>query len=189
MKTKFLFIGIICGLFLGCDNIQDTRPATSMTNTNVGSNPKIIAFTNPNCNPSVNTSYCSALLNFNLSFGGSSYQPDISMNGDEATFTYTNSNSDVVTIGIKPFVKGQSCNYVINSNSVLGNNRAYVNIYGNSIGSTKLNATANTDTLHVKYNSWNNSYNMVFCNSTFYYTFNFTSYSKSIEGRFDFIYP
>jgi len=128
-------------------------------------------------------------LNFNLSFGGSSYQPNIVISGDEAQITYTNSNSDVVTIGLKPFVQGKSCNYVINYNPVLGDNRAFININGNSLGSTKLNATANTDTLHMNFNSWNNSYNMVFCNSTFYYSFNSSSYSKNIEGRFDFIYP
>ncbi len=190
MKKQLFYIGMLCGLIFGCDNIQDTRPASSMTSiVGGGTGANTIAFTFPNCNPSVNSTYCSALLNFNLSYGGSSYQPTIVLTGDEAKITYTNSNSDVVTIGLKPFVQGKSCNYVINYNPVLGVNKAYININGNSLGSTKLNATANTDTLHMNFNSWNNSYNMVFCNSTFYYTNNSTSYSKSIEGRFDFIYP
>ena len=190
MKKQLFYIGMLCGLILGCDNIQDTRPASSMTSTGGGgTSSNTIAYTFPNCNPSVNSTYCSASYYFDLSFGGSSNQPTIILTGDEAKITYTNSNSDVVTIGLKPFVQGKSCNYVINYNPVLGVNKAFININGNSIGSTKLNATAYTDTLHMNFNSWNNSYNMVFCNSTFYYTNNSTSYSKSIEGRFDFIYP
>ena len=190
MKTPFIILLLSSCCFFSCDNIQDSRPAGSMTDKTGGNNPNTLAFTNPNCNPSVNKTYCSLLLNFNLDFGGSSYQPDIVINGNEAYFTYRNSYSDEVTIKIAPFVPGKSCNYIIKDNPVIGDNKAYINIYGNSLSSfNKLNATAYSDTLHMKYNSGNNSYNMVFCGTPFMYTSNFTSYSKNIEGRFDFIYP
>jgi hypothetical protein len=77
------------------------------------------------------------------------------------------------------------------SPSSVKNYNAYLQLNGNSMGSTKLDASS-TGTgnymLHVKYNSWNSSYNLVFCDPQFKYYFNFTNYLKNITGRFDFIY-
>ena len=190
MKSPFIILLLSSCCLFSCDNIQDSRPATSMTGKTVNNNPNTIAFTDPNCNPTVNASYCSMLFKFNLTFGGSSYQPNIVINGNEGHFTYTNTNNDIVSINVSPFVPGKSCNYIITDNPVLGENKSYININGNSLSSSsKLNAVAYSDTLHLKFNAWNNSYNMVFCATPFMYTSNFTNDSKNIEGRFDFIYP
>ncbi len=170
-----------------CDNIQDSRPATVKSNNTVIT-PLGPAFTNPNCNPGVNQTVCTGLLNFNINFGSSN--PVISLVNDKLTLTYTSSQYDVMTISLAPFVPGKSNNFnICSSTSAVKNYNAYLQLNGNSMSSTKLDATTTgKGILHVKYNQWNSGYNLVFCDSEFKYFFNNNNYLKLITGRFDFIY-
>ena len=188
MKNIIIFISIAI-ILNACDNIQDSRPATVKTNNTVIT-PVGPVFTNPNCNPGANQTVCTGLLNFNLNFGSSN--PVISLINDKLTLTYTSSQNDVMTISLAPFIPEKSNDfYICGSPSSVKNYNAYLQLNGNSMGSTKLNATS-TGTgnymLHVKYNSWNSGYNLVFCDPQFKYYFNSTNYIKNITGRFDFIY-
>jgi hypothetical protein len=185
----FTILFSISIIYQSCDNIQDSRPATVKANNTVIT-PVGPAYTNPNCNPGVNETFCPALLNFDLSFGSSN--PVISLINDKLTLTYTSSQNDVMTISLAPFIPEKSNNFTIcGSASSVKNYNAYLELNGNSLGSTKLNASS-TGTgvyyLHVKYNSWNSSYNLVFCDHQFKYYFNSINYIKNISGRFDFIY-
>jgi hypothetical protein len=188
MKNIIIFFSLAI-ILNACDNIQDSRPATVKTNTTVIT-PVGPVFTNPNCNPGVNQTVCTGLLNFNLNFGSSN--PVISLINDKLTLTYTSSQNDVMTISLAPFIPQKSNNFnVCSSTWQVKNYNAYLQLNGNSLGSTKLNATATATgqyILHVKYNSWNSSYNLVFCDTEFTYNFNSTNYLKNITGRFDFVY-
>lgn len=170
-----------------CDNIQDSRPATVKSKTPPVT-PTGPDFTNPNCNPGVNKSECTALLNFNITFGTSN--PAISLVNDKLTVVYTSSQNDVMTFILSPFIPGKSNDfYICDASSKAINYHAFLQLNGNSLGATKLNASSTgTELLHVKYNSWNSSYNMVFCDAEFGYNFNSNNYLKNITGRFDFIY-
>ena len=185
----FIILFSISIIYPSCDNIQDSRPATVKAN-NTAITPVGPAYTNPNCNPGVNETFCPALLNFDLNFGSSN--PVISLINDKLTLTYTSSQNDVMTISLAPFIPEKSNNFnICGAAWQVKNFNAYIQLNGNSLGSTKLNASS-TGTgiyyLHVKYNSWNSSYNLVFCDTEFTYNFNSTNYLKNISGRFDFIY-
>lgn len=186
MKQIIQLFGLIL-LLNSCDNIQVTRPATGKKITTPVT-PVGPVFSNPNCNPGVNQSVCSGLLNFNIDFGTSN--PDITLVNDKLTVTYTNNQFDRMIITLSPFVPENSNNfYICSSPSSVKNYNVYLQLIGNSLGSTKLTANSNgSEILHVKYNQWNSSYNLVFCDAEFKYTFNSSNSLKLITGRFDFIY-
>lgn len=183
----FIFLFSISLIYQSCDNIQDTRPATVKSNNTVIT-PAGPVFTNPNCNPNVNNTDCISLLNFELNFGSSN--PVISKINDQLTVTYTSNQNDQMIITLAPFIPGKSNNFQIcNSLSGAKNYNAYLQLIGNSLGSTKLFAkSTGKEILHVQYNQWNSSYNLVFCDAEFKYDFNSSIYYKLITGRFDFVY-
>lgn len=189
MKNIFLASITLCLCFISCDTDVHERPDTKLSSTPVnpgggsGSGP---AYTSPSCNPAANKTECGTIYNFQVQFNSG---PAVTLNNNTLTLEYQNGNNDQMTIVLSPFIPRQSNNFdLVNTPGAATNYKAYAELYGNSLSfSNKFQVISQSGSrLHFKYDSVNDNYTMIFCNSIFYYN---GSSSVAMNGKFSFIYP